>query len=479
MNKKKIFTISLSIATCMVLGLTTMNVFASSISNQKEKRLSGANRFHTATAISQEGWISSQAVVLANAYDFPDALSGVTLAYLKDAPILLTQKEEISSSTLEEMKRLNAKDVYILGGNGAVSASAEQFLKDSGYNVERFSGSNRFNTAVTIGDKVVSEKATDTVFISYAYNFPDALSASTFAARKGYPILFTDKDSLNEATKNAIKNWGIKNVYILGGTGVISQNVENSLGSMELNITRLEGANRYATAINILQEFDKGSYNGLSLASGLDFPDALAGSVLAAKENAPIMIYNAQSISPGIAKLVKTMADSHVYVLGGEGAIPEKDVIAVQGGNAIDSSPAPIENIQPAFAGINDEWRERYFGLVPNHYSGVKESIFDNITMAVANGNLSKEEAESKLSAVGTWAEPNSNETHTVFRVKITVYPTATNNVQELLKEINYGIRFTGGNYSNSYICYDSTTNQNRVVMVGVDLINTTILMPK
>ncbi len=105
------------------------------------KRLSGLNRFETATAISQEGWLNgADTVVLARGYDFPDALAGTTLAYQLDAPMLLTHDTNLTSTTKTEILRLKAKKVILLGSSDAISPEVEKELKGMGLQVNRIGG---------------------------------------------------------------------------------------------------------------------------------------------------------------------------------------------------------------------------------------------------------------------------------------------------------------------------------------------------
>ena len=161
------------------------------------KRLAGSSRTLTAVEISKEGWPNgASAVILTRGDDFPDALSGSTLATAYNAPILLTDSKVLSSETNSEITRLNPTTVYILGGTGAVSAGIETSLKAK-YNVIRLAGSSRYETAASIADylKDSGKLTTTKAVIAYAQNFPDALAISFWAAHNGVPILLSETNS--------------------------------------------------------------------------------------------------------------------------------------------------------------------------------------------------------------------------------------------------------------------------------------------
>ncbi|MDD7794478.1 cell wall-binding repeat-containing protein [Clostridium sp. 'White wine YQ'] len=314
--------IRIAIASVIALTITNINgIKTSAAIIASQTRYSGSTRMETAVEISKAGWTSSQNVVLAYAYDFPDALSGVPLALLKDAPILLTDKTSIPTSTMNEIKRLNASNIYILGSSGVVSDSVQNSLTSTGYTVTRLGGIDRFETSLKIADKVNSSNSSHTAVISIFDNYPDALSISPYAAMKHIPILYTEANSLEAKTRAWLKNNGITNVIISGGTGVISQNVENQLTSDGMTVQRLAGADRYLTALNIVKTFQSSFNSNFMLATGEDFPDALAGGVLAAKTQTPILLTQDKSMEEDVKDYLDSKSSLSFFVLGGTGVI--------------------------------------------------------------------------------------------------------------------------------------------------------------
>ena len=64
--------------------------------------------------------------------------------------------------------------------------------------------------------------------IAYGKNFPDGLTGSVLAAKLEAPIILVS-DTDFEAQAEFIKNSGIKGLYVLGGTGVISDDTIKAL----------------------------------------------------------------------------------------------------------------------------------------------------------------------------------------------------------------------------------------------------------
>lgn len=277
-------------------------------------RLGGATRYETAERISKEGWLVAKTVYLARGDAFPDALAGTPLAYQTDSPILLTQKNQLSEVAKREIKRLKAEKVVILGGTAAVEKTVEDQLVKLGLQVERIAGNTRFETARKIADKV--NNPTKTAMVVYGYNFPDALSAATIAAKKGYPILLTDTNTLPDDTKQTLTN--ITKTYVIGGRNVISDKVLSSLPGSK----RVGGDTRYETATNLIKEFHL-QPSEIFITDGWAFPDALSGSVLAAKKNANLLLVEKNNVPNVTLMYLNQNNNKNFTILGGKQAISD------------------------------------------------------------------------------------------------------------------------------------------------------------
>ncbi len=278
-------------------------------------RLAGANRDETAIAVSQEGWTyGAKAVILARDDDFPDALTSVPLAYMLDAPILLTNPNSLNADTKAEIDRLHPDNIYILGSTAAISSSIEQTLQAQ-YNVTRLGGKDRFETAANIA-LFLKEKGfvnSGQAVVAYGLNFPDALAISSLAAQQHLPILLTQTDSLPDATKNTLQALGVNKTIVVGSSVVISDQVAAQLP----DCTRYGGANRYETDAAIVSNM-KADTNNIFVATGENFPDALAGAALAARTNSPIILVDNRSVPGSLSKYLGAAPQKikDMFVLG-------------------------------------------------------------------------------------------------------------------------------------------------------------------
>lgn len=289
----------------------------------KAERLWGNDRFKTAAVISKKGWEKADNVVLVDGNNFPDALAGSSFAYLKDAPILITESNALNSNTKNEIERLGAKTIYILGSYDSISRAVEDDLKGK-YTVVRIGGTGVFDTAVKVGEEVRKIRQFNIAAIATQNDFPDALAIAHFSARDTIPILFSEKDKLRPDTKKALQDWGIEHVIISGGSGVVSDAVENELEGMGIYVERLWGSDRYATALEVARRFEtQNGYTSISAATGRDYPDALTGAVFAAKNNAPVFLVDKDSMSLDIIKYIKAQYVNKIYVFGGSGVVSD------------------------------------------------------------------------------------------------------------------------------------------------------------
>jgi|GEM_PF-1483211 len=307
---------------------TTKPVLSGSVpSDVKLVRLSGKDRFLTAASISAKGWTSAQNVVLVSSTGFADALAGVPLAYALDAPILLTDGKTLGKSTADEIKRLGAKKVYILGGTGVIGENVEKTLADDGLTVKRISGRTRYETAEKIAEEMKSMGAvkSKTVFIANGGNYPDALAAGPVAAITGSPILYAPQGKgMTDGTSACIKKLGSTEAVILGGEAAVSKQAAEDLGDDGLKTQRCGGSTRYDTAVKINEKYaDIFSGKAVCFATGSNFPDALAGGVLAGKVKAPLVLVDQGAKLESVQKFVGSANPNDVYVFGGSSVVSD------------------------------------------------------------------------------------------------------------------------------------------------------------
>ena len=267
-------------------------------------RVSGTNRYLTALAASKRGFpVGASAVVVATGENWPDALGGSALAGAAHGPLLLTRKDHLPAEVAAEVKRLGAVKAYVLGSTASVSAAAEDVLVTllGRANVVRLGGSDRYATARLVADETI--RLYDFTYIQLAFvatgsNYPDATAAAPFAAWRGIPIVLA-----NVRTGAVSLPPEVRTVFVLGSNAAVPDSIYESLERRlgdPARITRLEGPNRYATAVKVAQRAVSFGmeWNGVGLATGENFPDALAAGPMLAT-NGSVLLLTRQANLPG------------------------------------------------------------------------------------------------------------------------------------------------------------------------------------
>lgn len=291
--------------------------------SEKIQRLSGDNRYETSVEVSEKNFKSADTVVLASGQNIADALVASSYADIEEAPILLTNKNSISDEVLDEIERLKADKVVIVGGQSSISSSVESRLKKEDIKVKRISGSDRFDTSDKLSQEVsrLSKKSNQAILVN-GYKNIDALSVSSLATKEELPILLNGRNALNMSVKNRLKQMNVNKVYIIGGNNSISSDVEKELKKMQISVVRLSGTDRYETSANIAKYAYK-DFDEAIVASGENPVDALAASTLTGKKEAPILLTNKNKIPKSIKKIIEDMDIGKITIVGGENSITD------------------------------------------------------------------------------------------------------------------------------------------------------------
>jgi len=291
--------------------------------SEKIQRLSGDNRYETSVEVSEKNFKSADTVVLASGQNIADALVASSYADIEEAPILLANKNSISDEVLDEIERLKADKVVIVGGQSSISSSVESRLKKEDIKVTRISGSDRFDTSDKLSQEVsrLSKKSSQAILVN-GYKNIDALSVSSLATKEELPILLNGRNALNMSVKNRLKQMNVNKVYIIGGNNSISSDVEKELKRMQISVVRLSGTDRYETSANIAKYAYK-DFDEAIIASGENPVDALAASTLTGKKEAPILLTNRNKIPKSIKKIIEDMDIGKITIVGGENSITD------------------------------------------------------------------------------------------------------------------------------------------------------------
>jgi len=293
------------------------------------QRRSGADRYATAIAVSSTfdsfNGAPDTYVYVASGTNYPDALSAAPAAAHRNAPLLLTPPNSLPTSVANEIARLDPDTIIVAGGAGAVSNTvftALQALMDDPTDVTRIGGANRYETSrLLVADAFGSAPS---AFVATGRNFPDALAAGAAAAKEFGPVILIDgaASTVDDGARALIEGLGVSTVYIAGGSGVVSNGIRSDLATVPnvLQVTRLGGADRYATSLAINQEIFSTAFDAY-IATGTGFADALAGAAYAGGQFAPLYTVPTTCIPSGVLSHFRAIEVDEIYLFGGTGVL--------------------------------------------------------------------------------------------------------------------------------------------------------------
>jgi putative cell wall-binding protein len=281
-------------------------------------RISGNTPFDIAVNIAKKGWPNhSKIVYVVNSSAFEDTLAIVPLAFKDNAPILLVQANKIPKVTEDEIKKLRPSLVTLIGDEGSISEDVGRTLTSLGIKVNRLSGRDQFEVAAKIADHL---KGSNTAIVTNGYNIVDALSIAPYAARKGIPILFTAPNKISPETERMVKLK--KRTIVIGGLESVSPEVYDQLSGKK---KRISGKNEFETGIHMIEKLNM-DLSHIFIASNLTPSDALTGSVLAAKQQAALLLTAPNSLPPETKKILRKGRTGSFTILGDQMTIGENVV---------------------------------------------------------------------------------------------------------------------------------------------------------
>jgi len=207
-------------------------------------------------------------------------------------------------------------------GNGTLEHIATPVKVERDPIAFRLAGQTRTQTAIAIANEGWNYGA-KTVVLSRDDDFPDALTGTPLAYSLNAPILLTNTKTLSPETEAEIADLHAQNVIILGGTAVVSSDIENQL-KQNYNVTRLAGYDRFETSKVIAEFMLNNGYvqpGKAVIANGLNFPDALAVSSLAAYQRIPILLTNPNVLPSSIQQALTDLKPTQTIIVGGTSVV--------------------------------------------------------------------------------------------------------------------------------------------------------------
>jgi putative cell wall-binding protein len=181
-------------------------------------------------------------------------------------------------------------------------------------------GADRYETSVEIS-KAGFDTGVPCVYVASGENFPDALSAGPAAAKCGGPLLLVRPSEVPSIVLEEIAYLQPGEIVIAGGPNAIAPAVETALQTIA-PVRRIYGADRYETSRKIVADAFDGA-KAVWLATGSNFPDALAASGAASAAYLPVLIVpgNAPGIDSPSLDTIAALAPNVVAIAGGSAVV--------------------------------------------------------------------------------------------------------------------------------------------------------------
>lgn len=186
--------------------------------------------------------------------------------------------------------------------------------------VSRLFGKTRFETAAAIS-AATFDPGVGVAYIATGLEFADALAGGPAAITGAGPVLLVLPDAVPEVTADELARLQPQRVVVLGGQGAVSEAVLEELRrTTGTPVERVWGKTRFETAVEVSRTtFDPGS--PVYVATGIRFPDALAGGVAAGLADGPVLLVLPDAIPAAVADELDRLDPPSITILGGGSAI--------------------------------------------------------------------------------------------------------------------------------------------------------------
>ena len=282
----------------------------------------------------------------------------------------------------------NASDLaYITSATGqatfarAMADGVDEFLATEPFTQywPRIAGDDRYATAAELSRDGWPDGA-DTVLLATGENWPDALASAPLSRSLDAPLLLTRTASLPPATAAELARLSPERIVVLGGTGAVEGTVATAAaraaGVADAAVRRIEGIDRYETAVRIAEEVGVPADGRVCVVTGTSPADAVSISAYAGARQIPILLVEPSARGTATAAFAGAHAERwrSTLVIGGTGVI-EDGLMA--------SLPSPVRLAGSDRYGTNAEILRRLYTWANNYYVANGEAYPDCLAAGV------------------------------------------------------------------------------------------------
>lgn len=190
--------------------------------------------------------------------------------------------------------------------------------------VSRASGADRYAVAVSISRAAYPAGSVPVVYVASGANFPDALSAAPAASLRGGPLLLVQPTGVPSNVLAEVKRLKPKKIIVVGGQGSVSTAVMQKLATVQPNIARRAGVDRYDASRTVVADaWAATGAKTVYIATGATFPDALSAGAAAGARSAPVLLVNGSrsSLDAPTLALLRSLGTTTVHIVGGKASV--------------------------------------------------------------------------------------------------------------------------------------------------------------
>jgi putative cell wall-binding protein len=199
----------------------------------------------------------------------------------------------------------------------AGTASAEEWYQESHY---------RGNKPSLLADHLQGTffPKSDRLYIASGQNYPDAIAGGPLFGKDVAPLFLTDNEAGSVGGHARLRYMEVKHVPILGGHAAVNKYVEYDIKEAKPSTTteRIAGTDRYDTAALAAKKAYPTS-DTVILASGQNFPDALAAGPAAAVAKLPVLLSDPKFLPARTLDALRDHGAKNVIIIGGASAVSD------------------------------------------------------------------------------------------------------------------------------------------------------------
>ena len=223
--------------------------------------------------------------------------------------------------------------------------------------VGRLGSSSGVATAVALSTADFTAGGAGAVVLTSTTTWSQALAAGPLAVASHAPVLLTDAASVPSATMKEIQRVlpAGGTVYLLGGTGVISDDVRAAIAAKGFRPVRLAGTTPAGTARAVANRILRSNtVSAVVEVSDNAYADAWSGTPLAVRKHAVILLTHGTSAAPETTSWLSRHPGLTRYAVGGAAHTADPSATAYYGSSAAQTAArvAAATFKTPAHAGV-------------------------------------------------------------------------------------------------------------------------------